>query len=78
MASSLSNVVDNPQKDFIQSNVGCDCFLEYDCVKKNLIKYKFLSCKKDYSNNLYEELRKSDSKTHIIFLIMILIDLFCF
>ena len=27
----------------------CDCFLEYESVKDNLIKYKCLSCKKDYS-----------------------------
>ena len=36
----------------------CDCFLEYESVKDNLIKYKCLSCNKDYSNKLDEELKK--------------------
>ena len=34
----------------------CGCFLEYESVKDNLIKYKCLSCNKDYSNKLDEKL----------------------
>ena len=32
----------------------CDCFLEYETVKDNLIKYKSVSCNKDHSNKLDE------------------------
>ena len=40
-----------------------DCFLEYESVKDNLIKYKCLSCNKDYSNKIYEELKKRFKST---------------
>ena len=33
-------------------------FLEYESVKHNLINYKYLSCSKDYLNNLDKELKK--------------------
>ena len=52
MASSLSNLVDNLAKGI--HKIKCkdsNCFLEYESVKENLIKYKCLSCNKDYSNN---------------------------
>ena len=32
--------------------------LEYESVKHNLINYKYLSCSKDYLNNLDKELKK--------------------
>ena len=35
-----------------------DYFLEYESVKDGLIKYKFLSCNKIYSNKIYEELKR--------------------
>ena len=40
MATSLSNLVDNPTERIhkIEQN-DCDCFLEYQSVKDNLIKY---------------------------------------
>ena len=41
----------------------CDCFLEYESVTNNLIKYKFLPCVKDYSNKFDEELKKRFSNT---------------
>ena len=41
----------------------CDCFLEYESVKDNLIKYKCLSCNKDYSNKLYEKVKKRVKNT---------------
>ena len=57
-ASSLSNLVDNLAEGI--HKIKCkdyDCFLEYESVKDNLIKYKCLSCNKDYSNKLDEELK---------------------
>ena len=36
----------------------CDCFVEYESVKDNLIKYKCLSCDKDYSSKLDKKLKK--------------------
>ena len=41
----------------------CDCFLEYESVKDNLIKYKCLSGNKDYSNKLDEKLKKQFKNT---------------
>ena len=53
MASSLSNLVDNLAEGIhkIKCKI-CDCFLEYESVKDNFIKYKCLSCNKYYSNKL--------------------------
>ena len=59
MASSLSNLVDNLTERIRKIKCKyCDCFLEYESVKDNLIKYKCLSCNKDYSNKLDEKLKK--------------------
>ena len=38
-------------------------FFEYESVKDNLTKYKCLSCNKDYSNKIDEELKKWFMKT---------------
>ena len=64
MASSLSNLVDN-LGDGIHKIEGknCDCFLEFESVKDNLIQYKCMSCNKDYSKKLYQELRKQFKNT---------------
>ena len=75
MTSSLLNLVDNlaerirkiKWKDF-------SCFLHYKSVNDNLIKYKCLSCHKNYSNMIDEEL-KVMFKNKFKFLIMILINL---
>ena len=49
MTSSLSNLVDNLTKIIHEIKCkDCDCFLEYESVKDNLIKYRCLSCNKDY------------------------------
>ena len=59
MASSLSNLVDNLAE--VVHKTKCkdfDCFLEYESVKGNLIKYKCLSCNKDYPNKLDEKFKK--------------------
>ena len=78
IASSLSNLVDNLSEWIRKIKYkDCDCFLEYESVKDNLIKYKCLSCNKDYSKKLDEELDKK-FKDPLSFLTMISINLFCF
>ena len=64
MASSLSNLVDNlADKNHKVKGNDCDCFLEYENVKDNLVKYKCLSCNKDYSNKVDEDLKKRFKNT---------------
>ena len=64
MASSLSNLVDNLAKGIQKLSVKIVIvFLNTKSVKNNLIKYKCLSCNKDYI---------------LSFLIMISVDLFCY
>ena len=47
------------QREFIKLSVeDCDCFLEYESVKDNFIKYKYLSFNKDYSKKLDKKLKK--------------------
>ena len=58
MVSSLSNLVYNLAEDFNKIKCKhCNCFLEYESIKDNLIKYKCLSCNKGYSNKLDEKLK---------------------
>ena len=66
MVTLLSNLVDNLIEGIqkIQCK-DCDCFLEYENIKDNLIKYKCLSCNKNYSNKTDEELKKK-TQEHII------------
>ena len=64
MAASLSNLVDNLTEGTHKIKCkGRDSFLEYESVKDNLIKYKCLSCNKDYSNKIDEELKKRFNST---------------
>ena len=64
MASSLSNLVDNLAEGIHKIKCkDCNCFLEYESVKDNLIKYKCLSCNKDYSNRLDEKLNNKFKNT---------------
>ena len=59
MTSSLSNLVDNLAEGIHKIKCkDCDCFLEYERVKDNLVKYKCLSCNKDYSNKLDAKIKK--------------------
>ena len=59
MATFLSNLVDNLTEGIHKIKCkDCDYFLEYEIVKDNLIKCKCLSCNKDYSNKIDEELKK--------------------
>ena len=64
MITSLSNLDDNLSKRVNKIECkDCDFFLEYESVKDNLIKYKCLSCRKDYSNIIDEELKKDLKNT---------------
>ena len=64
MATSLSNLVDNLTEGIHKIKCkDCDCFLKYESIKDNLIKYKRLSCNKDYSNENDEELKKRFKNT---------------
>ena len=76
MVSSLSNHVDYLAEKMHKIKCkDCDSFPEYESVQDNLIKFKCLSCNKDYSKKL--DYLKSDLRTHLSFLIMISINLFC-
>ena len=64
IASSLSDFVDGLTEGI--HNIKCndwDCFLESECVKYNLIKYKCLYFNKQYSNNIDKELKKRFNNT---------------
>ena len=55
MATSLSNLVDNFTEGIHKIKCkDCDCFFGYESAKDNLIKYKCLSCNKNYSNKMDE------------------------
>ena len=59
MASSLAIRVCNLTGEI--HKIKCkdwNCSIEYESVKANSIKYKCLSCNKDYSNKIDEELKK--------------------
>ena len=59
MASSLLNLVDNLAEVIHKIKCkDCDCFLEYESVKNNLKKHKYLFCNNDYSNKLDKELKR--------------------
>ena len=59
MATSLSKPVDNITEGIHEIKCkDCSCFLKYESVKDNLIKYNCLSRNKDYSNKFDEELKK--------------------
>ena len=63
MVTSLSNLVDDFREGIHMLEFkDCGCFLEYESVKDNLIKYKCLSSNKNYSKKIDEELKK-DSGT---------------
>ena len=58
VASSLANLVDSLAEGIHKIKCkDCDCFLEYESAKNNLIKYKCLSCNKIYSNKIDNKLR---------------------
>ena len=66
MASSLSNLVDDLTKGIHKIKCeDCDCFLEYESVRDNLIKYKCFPCNKDYSNKISAKRTKKAIQEHI-------------
>ena len=68
MTTSLSNLIDNLTETIHKIKYkDCDCLLEYESVKDNLIKDTCLSYNKDYSNRLDEKLKESDLRTHLSF-----------
>ena len=56
MATALSNLVDKITKitNHKIKCKDCDCFLEYESDKDNLIKYKCLSYNKKFSDKIDE------------------------
>ena len=57
MSSLLSNLVDNLAEGIHKIKCkDCDCFIEFEIVKDNLIKHKCLSCNNYYSNKADEKL----------------------
>ena len=64
MGTSLSKLVDNLKEEIHRTKCrNWDCFLEYESVKDNLIIYKCLSCNRDYSSMLNEELKDKFKNT---------------
>ena len=64
MASSSSNLVDNLTGGIHKIKYkDCDYYLEYEGVMDDLIKYKCLSCNKEYSDKVDEELKKKFKNT---------------
>ena len=64
MTTSLSKLVDNLVKAIYKIKCkDCDCFLEYDSAKDDLINERCLSCNKDYSKKLNEELKNKFKNT---------------
>ena len=64
LVTSSSNLVYNLTEGIHKIKCkDCDCFLKYESIKDNLIKYKRLSCNKDYSNEIDEELKKRFKNT---------------
>ena len=59
MATSLLNLVDNLTEGIHEIKCkDCNCFLKYESVKETSIKYKCISCNKDYSNKVDEGIQE--------------------
>ena len=64
MATSLSNLVDNLTEGIHKIKCKeCDCCCESESMKDSLIKNKCLSCNKNYSNKIDEELKRRHKNT---------------
>ena len=58
LATSLSNVADNFARRIHKTNLkDYNCFFQYESVNENLVNYKFLSCNKNYSKKINENLK---------------------
>ena len=60
MADLVNNLTEEVNKIKFKDR---NCFLEYESFKDNLINYPCLSCNKDYSNKIYEELKNPFNNT---------------
>ena len=59
MATSLSNLADNLTEGIHKIKCkDCNCLLQYESAKENSIKCKCLSCNKNYTNKIDEELKR--------------------
>ena len=64
MAISLSNIINYLTEGICKIKCkDCDCFLQHESVKNNLIKYKGSSCNENYSSKFDEELKKKFKNT---------------
>ena len=64
MASSLSNLVDNLAEGIHKIKCkDCNCFLEYENANDNLINYKCLSCYKNCSKKIGENVKNPFKNT---------------
>ena len=64
MTSSLSNLADNLMEEIHKTkSKDCGCFLEYKCVKGNLIMHECLSWSKCNSRKLNEGFQKKFKNT---------------
>ena len=66
MATSLSNLVGNLTEEI--QNIKCKqcaCFLEYESVKDNSIKFQWLLWHKIYSNKIDKEFKKKKIQERI-------------
>ena len=64
MTISLSNIINYLTEGICKIKCkDCDCFLQYQSVNNNLIKYKCLSWNENYSSKFDEELKKKFKNT---------------
>ena len=66
MMSSLLNLVDILENEIHKVKCkDCGCFLKCKTLNENLIKYKCLSCNKNYSNKIGEELKRKTIQEYL-------------
>ena len=64
MTSSLSNLVDNCAEGIRKIKCkGSNCFFEFGSANNNLINYKCLSCNKNYSEKIDQNLKNRFKNT---------------
>ena len=77
MESSLSNLDDDLAEGIHEIECKeCDCFLEYESVKDKLIRYVYIAI--NIIQTTLMKILKSDVITHLNFLTMVSINLFCY
>ena len=77
MSSSLSKRVDNLSEGISNNKcLDCKCCLDYIKIKNEILLLKCFNCNNYYKKKFNKDLIKN-LKIHIVFVIMILINLFC-